>query len=81
MIPATFDYTAPTSLEDALAALSEGGEDAKVLAGGQSLLPVLRLRMAAPGAARRPRQDRRAAWRPLDGDSVVIGVDDHAPRR
>ena len=64
MIPATFDYTAPTSLEDALAALSAGGEDAKVLAGGQSLLPVLRLRMAAPALLVDLGRDRGIAWRP-----------------
>ena len=48
MIPASFDYVAPTTIEAALAALADGGEDAKVLGGGQSLLPVLRLRLAAP---------------------------------
>ena len=48
MIPAKFDYLAPTTVEEALAALSEHGDDAKILAGGQSLLPVLRLRLNAP---------------------------------
>jgi carbon-monoxide dehydrogenase medium subunit len=48
VIPAQFDYLAPFSVDEALRALAEGGEDAKVIAGGQSLLPVLRLRMAAP---------------------------------
>jgi carbon-monoxide dehydrogenase medium subunit len=48
MIPSNFDYVAPTTVDDALAALAEGGEDAKVIAGGQSLMPVLRLRLAAP---------------------------------
>jgi carbon-monoxide dehydrogenase medium subunit len=48
VIPATFDYVAPTSVEDALAALAEAGDDAKVLAGGQSLLPILRMRLNAP---------------------------------
>lgn len=48
MIPTEFDYTAPTSVDDAVRALAEAGEDAKVLAGGQSLLPVLRMRLAAP---------------------------------
>lgn len=49
MIPAAFDYARPESVEEALTALAEGGEDAKVLAGGQSLLPLLRLRLAFPG--------------------------------
>ena len=48
MIPAQFDYVAPTSVEEALAALAEHGDEAKILAGGQSLLPVLRMRLNAP---------------------------------
>ena len=48
MIPAEFDYVAPGSLDDALAALNDGGEDAKVLAGGHSLIPLMKLRLAAP---------------------------------
>ena len=48
MIPPEFDYVAPETLADALAALSGGGEDAKVLAGGHSLLPLMKLRLAAP---------------------------------
>ena len=48
MIPAKFDYTRPASLDEAVGALASGGEDAKVIAGGQSLLPLLRLRFAYP---------------------------------
>jgi aerobic carbon-monoxide dehydrogenase medium subunit len=48
MIPASFDYVRPTSLADAISALAAGGDDAKVIAGGQSLLPLLRLRLAYP---------------------------------
>jgi carbon-monoxide dehydrogenase medium subunit len=48
LIPAEFDYVAPGSLDEALSALSEGGEDAKVLAGGHSLIPLMKLRLAAP---------------------------------
>ncbi len=48
MIPAEFDYVAPDSLDAALAALRDGGEDAKLLAGGHSLLPLMKLRLAAP---------------------------------
>jgi carbon-monoxide dehydrogenase medium subunit len=48
MIPAEFEYTAAESLEGAIAALVEGGEDAKLLAGGHSLLPLMKLRLAAP---------------------------------
>lgn len=48
MIPVAFDYTRPSTVDEALASLKAGGEDAKILGGGQSLMPVLRLRMAAP---------------------------------
>jgi aerobic carbon-monoxide dehydrogenase medium subunit len=48
MIPAKFDYVRPGSLDEAVRALAGGGEDAKVIAGGQSLLPLLRLRLAYP---------------------------------
>ncbi len=48
MIPASFDYTAPKSLNEALRALADHGEDAKLLAGGHSLLPLMKLRLANP---------------------------------
>ena len=48
MYPTAFDYVAPTSVEETLAILADGGEDVKVLAGGQSLIPVMKLRLAAP---------------------------------
>jgi CO/xanthine dehydrogenase FAD-binding subunit len=48
MKPAPFDYVAPDSLAGALAALAEGGADAKLLAGGQSLVPMLNFRLARP---------------------------------
>lgn len=48
MIPPSFDYTRPSSVDEAVSALQQGGDDAKVLAGGQSLLPLLRLRLAYP---------------------------------
>ncbi len=49
MIPASFDYHAPQTLEEALALLQRHGDDAKVLSGGQSLLPLLKLRLGAAG--------------------------------
>jgi aerobic carbon-monoxide dehydrogenase medium subunit len=48
MIPASFEYVRPGSLDDALQALADGGDEAKVIAGGQSLLPLLRLRLSYP---------------------------------
>jgi len=74
MIPVAFDYLRPTSVDEAVTALAEGGEDAKILAGGQSLIPVLRLRLSAPsllvdlGGVAQLRGVRE------DGDSLVIGA-------
>jgi carbon-monoxide dehydrogenase medium subunit len=74
MIPAAFEYVRPTTVEEALHALAQGGEDVKVLAGGQSLIPVMRLRLAAPetvvdlgriGELRGVREE---------GDAIVIGA-------
>ncbi len=50
MIPARFEYVAPTSVDEAVQALAEYGEEAKVLAGGHSLLPLMKLRFAVPTA-------------------------------
>jgi carbon-monoxide dehydrogenase medium subunit len=48
MIPAKFDYVCPDTVDEAVQALSSAGDEAKVIAGGQSLLPLLRLRLAYP---------------------------------
>jgi aerobic carbon-monoxide dehydrogenase medium subunit len=48
MIPAEFDYEAPETLEQAIRMLHENGDEAKLLAGGHSLLPLMKLRLAAP---------------------------------
>ena len=49
MIPGPFEYHAPTSLDEAIGLLGQYGDDAKVLAGGQSLIPAMKLRLAQPG--------------------------------
>jgi aerobic carbon-monoxide dehydrogenase medium subunit len=73
VIPAAFDYVAPSTVDDVVRALSEAGEEAKVIAGGQSLLPVLRMRLAAP--SKLVDLGRVSALRGVreDGDFVVIG--------
>ena len=48
MYPASFEYLAPTTLEEVVSLLAERGDDAKVMAGGQSLIPLMKLRFAAP---------------------------------
>jgi carbon-monoxide dehydrogenase medium subunit len=73
VIPAQFEYVAPATVDDAVRALADAGEDAKVLAGGQSLLPVLRMRLAAPSTV--VDLGRVAELRGIrdDGDAIVIG--------
>ena len=74
MIPAQFDYVAPATLEEALSALAEAGDDAKLIAGGQSLLPVLRMRLNAPELViDLGRIDGLRGVRE-DGDHLVIGA-------
>lgn len=74
MIPSAFDYLKPSTVEDAVAALTGAGEDGKILAGGQSLMPVLRLRLNSPalivdlGGLAQLRGIRE------EGDQIVIGA-------
>jgi carbon-monoxide dehydrogenase medium subunit len=73
MIPASFDYHAPTTVEEAVNLLGQS-DDVKVLAGGQSLIPVLRLRLAAPEViVDLGRIDALRGVRD-DGDAIVIGA-------
>jgi len=74
MIPAQFDYVRPSSVDEAVAALGEHGDDAKVMAGGQSLIPLLRLRLAYPEVV--VDVGRVAEMRGVreDGDHIVIGA-------
>jgi carbon-monoxide dehydrogenase medium subunit len=74
VIPAQFEYLAPATLDEAIAALSEHGDDAKIMAGGQSLLPVLRMRLNAPELV--IDLGRITSLRGIreDGDAIVIGA-------
>ncbi|GAA1343605.1 FAD binding domain-containing protein [Saccharothrix algeriensis] len=74
MIPAAFDYLAPSTVDEAVRALAAGGEDAKVLAGGQSLLPVLRLRLAAPALVVDLTGLTELTGVHDEGDSLLIGA-------
>ena len=74
MIPAAFDYLAPESVEDAVAALGSDADEIKVLAGGQSLLPVLRLRLAAPSLVVDIGKIASLHGVTDDGDAIVIGA-------
>jgi len=74
MIPAQFDYVAPSTVEEALAALAEAGDDAKLIAGGQSLLPVLRMRLNAPEKVIDLGRIESLRGVRDDGDAIVIGA-------
>jgi carbon-monoxide dehydrogenase medium subunit len=74
VIPAACEYARPTTVDEALAALTAGGEDPKVLAGGQSLIPLLRLRMSYPTTlVDLGRVDELRGIRD-EGDAVVVGA-------
>jgi carbon-monoxide dehydrogenase medium subunit len=73
VIPSAFDYVAPATVDDAVRALAEAGEDGKVLAGGQSLLPVLRMRLAAPSTLVDLGRIPELRGIREDGDAIVIG--------
>lgn len=74
MIPASFDYARPGTLDEALGLLAKHGDDAKVLAGGHSLLPAMKLRLAQPKVVidigRLP--DLRFIRK--DGDRITVGA-------
>jgi len=74
VIPAQFDYVAPDSVSGAVTALGEAGEDAKVLAGGQSLIPVLRLRLSYPSVLVDLRKVAELRGVREEGDTLVIGA-------
>ncbi|GAA2969055.1 FAD binding domain-containing protein [Actinokineospora diospyrosa] len=73
MIPAAFDYTAPSTVDEAVRALADAGDDAKVIAGGQSLIPVLRMRLAAPTTLVDIGRIPELRGIRDDGDALVIG--------
>lgn len=74
MIPATFDYLRADNADAALSALAENGDDAKLLAGGQSLLPLMKLRLATPAVLVDVSRARDLAYVRRDGDTVAIGA-------
>ncbi|MBI1378027.1 MAG: xanthine dehydrogenase family protein subunit M [Frankiales bacterium] len=74
MIPAAFDYVRAGSVEEAVAALAAAGEDGKVLGGGQSLLPVLRLRLNQPSVLVDVSSVDEMRQVSDEGDALVIGA-------
>ncbi|CAB4940740.1 unannotated protein [freshwater metagenome] len=74
MKPAAFDYVAPTSLDAALTALADGGYDAKPIAGGQSLVPLMAFRLAVFGQLVDLGRIEELQGVARDGDELVIGA-------
>src|SRR5882724_6892337 len=74
MIPASFDYEVATSAQHALTLLAEHGEDAKLLAGGHSLLPMMKVRLAQPAVLIDIARVAELSGIRADGDEVVIGA-------
>lgn len=74
MIPAPFDYVRAGSVADAVALLDEHGAGAKLLAGGHSLLPMMKLRLAFPSVLIDIRTLSEASYVRLEGDTVAIGA-------
>jgi aerobic carbon-monoxide dehydrogenase medium subunit len=74
MIPAAFDYVRADSIDEAIALLAEHGEDAKLIAGGHSLLPMMKLRLAFPSVLIDIRRLPGTSYVRVEGDEVAIGA-------
>jgi carbon-monoxide dehydrogenase medium subunit len=74
VIPAAFDYVRAASADEVLAALGEHGDDAKILAGGMSLLPLMKLRLATPSVLIDVGRVQDLAYVNDGGDHVAIGA-------
>jgi aerobic carbon-monoxide dehydrogenase medium subunit len=74
VIPAPFDYQRASSVDEALAALAEHGDDAKLLAGGHSLLPLMKLRLAMPAVLIDIGRIGDLSFVEQDGDEARIGA-------
>ncbi|MCB9373335.1 MAG: xanthine dehydrogenase family protein subunit M [Microthrixaceae bacterium] len=74
MIPVAFEYERATSVESALALLAEHGDNAKLIAGGHSLLPLMKLRLATPGVLVDIARIPELSYVREDGDAIAIGA-------
>jgi carbon-monoxide dehydrogenase medium subunit len=74
MIPSAFAYARPTTIDEALQAIADGGDDVKILAGGQSLIPVMRLRLAAPETLVDLTRVEGLRGVREEGDQLVVGA-------
>ena len=74
MIPASFEYVRAGSADEAIAALAEHGDEAKILAGGMSLIPLMKLRLATPAVLVDVGRVRDLSYIRDAGDHVAIGA-------
>jgi carbon-monoxide dehydrogenase medium subunit len=74
VIPGAFEYVRAASVDEAVAALAEHGDDAKLLAGGHSLLPLMKLRLAMPAVLVDIGRIPGLSYVRVDGDEVAIGA-------
>ncbi len=74
MIPAPFEYVRAASAEEAIAALAEHGDEAKLLAGGMSLLPLMKLRLATPAVLVDVGRVRELSYVRDAGDHIEVGA-------
>ena len=74
MIPAAFDYVRAGSVDEALSLLVEHGEEAKLLAGGHSLVPVMKMRLASPGMLVDVGRLTDLSYVRIEGDQVAVGA-------
>src|SRR5581483_3887454 len=74
MVPAQFDYLTPATLDEALALLQQHADDAKILAGGHSLIPAMKLRLAQPAVLIDIGRIRDLAYIREEGGAIHIGA-------
>jgi carbon-monoxide dehydrogenase medium subunit len=74
MIPAQFDYQAPTTIDEALTLLAANPDEAKILAGGHSLIPAMKLRLAQPGMLIDIGRIKNLAYIREDDSHIAIGA-------
>ena len=73
-VPAAFDYHPATSVDEAIALLQQYGDDAKLLAGGHSLIPTMKLRLAQPAHLIDLGKIRELSYIRDDGDAIAVGA-------
>ncbi len=74
MIPAKFDYAAPKTLDEAVALLAQHPDEAKILAGGHSLIPAMKLRLAQPGLLVDIGRIKSLSYIREEGNQILIGA-------